>query len=423
MIRKNLFQKGIDCDSTRAGFGRGLVELGKVNDNVWALTADLAGSTCMSGFMNTFPERFVQVGVAEQNLVTVASGIASMGKTVFASSFAAFAPGRCWEQIRTTICYNNQPVVVVGSHTGLGVGEDGATHQMLEDISLMRVLPNMVVVVPCDAIQSEKATLALAKNNAPAYLRVARQKAPTMTLASTSFKLGEAQVFVEGSDLVIFACGPIIFEALLAANELKKKKISVAVINVHTIKPLDNKTIIKYAKKCGAFITLEDHQVAGGLGSVVSECLSRNYPVLGEFIGMNDEFGESGPADELFWKYGLTSDRIITKALKLLSKKNNSNMILPKKTVSKRTKVKKTISKKAVVLKKVAAKKVSSKKVGLKKVVKKTTSKNVAPKKITSKNNLAKKTASKKVIKKVAPKKVASKKDSNKIVKKSKFKK
>jgi transketolase len=323
MIRKSLFEKSQVLNSTRNGFGLGLLRAGANND-VWVITADLKGSTSISNFKEKFPERFIQTGVSEQNLVTVASGVASFGKVVFATSFAAFSPGRNWEQIRTTICYNDVPVVVVGSHTGLGVGEDGATHQALEDIALMRSLPNMRVVVPCDAIQAERATLALANLKSPAYLRLTRQKSPLITTASTPFKLGSAQVFKDGVDLVIFSCGPIIFEALKAAKELEKNKIKVAVVNVHTIKPLDEKLVIKYAKKCGAFMTLEDHQVAGGLGSAISECLSKNYPTLGDFIGMDDEFGESGPFKELYWKYGLTHDRIATRVKKLFLAKNKS---------------------------------------------------------------------------------------------------
>ena len=354
MIRKSLFDKSLVLDSTRRGFGEGLLRLD--SDDVWVITADLGGSTCVNGFKDKFSERFVQTGVSEQNLVTVASGVASLGKVVFASSFAVFSPGSNWEQIRTTICYNNQPVIVVGSHTGLGVGEDGATHQALEDIALMRVLPNMCVVVPCDAIQAEKATIALANEKSPSYLRLTRQKSPLITTASTPFKIGSAQVFREGSDLVIFSCGPIIFEALKAARELEKSKIKVAVINVHTIKPLDEKTIIKCAKKCGAFITLEDHQVAGGLGSAVSECLSKKFPILGDFIGMNDEFGESGPAGELFWKYGLTSARIVNRAKKLFLAKNNSKKVSKKSSLKKDSKLsiakRKKVSKKSSKIKK-----------------------------------------------------------------------
>jgi transketolase len=331
MLRKSFLKKE-EFDSTRNGFGRGLVKAGALNNNVWALTADLGGSTSVNKFRDKFPDRFVQVGVAEQSLVTVASGIASMGKIAFATSFAMFSPGRNWEQIRTTICYNNQPVIIVGSHTGLGVGEDGATHQALEDVALMRVLPNMVVVVPCDALQAEKATLALAKNSGPAYLRLNRQKSSLLTMASSSFKLGEAQVLIEGSDLVIFGCGPILAEAIKASFILKDKGFKVAVINVHTIKPLDDKTIINYVKKCNTFLVVEDHQIIGGLGSAISECLVKKMPVKGDFIGVDDLFGESGKFDELYWKFGMSCDRIVTKAMKLLNSKNKTKNKINNKT-------------------------------------------------------------------------------------------
>ncbi len=317
MIRKTLFKKE-EKDSTRKGFGRGLVRAGDENENVWALTADLSGSTCTKDFEKKYPERFVQVGVAEQNLATVASGIASMNKIPFATSFAAFSPGRNLEQIRTTICYNNQPVIIASTHTGLGVGEDGATHQALEDIAIMRTLPNMQVITPCDSVQAEKATLALAKKRKPAYLRLTRQNTPIITTKTTPFKIGEAQVLMDGCDLVIFSNGPIIYEALKAAQELKKQKKQVAVINIHTIKPIDKKTIIKYAKKCKKFLVVEDHQVHGGLGSAIAEVLIENAPIKGEFLGIKDSFGESGKAEELFWKHGLTSEKIITKAKKII---------------------------------------------------------------------------------------------------------
>lgn len=321
MLRKTLFTNKQEQDSTRNGFGKGLLKAGDELKEVWAITADLGGSTCVTGFKKKHPERFVQVGVAEQNLVTTASGIASMNKVVFATSFAVFSPGRNWEQIRTTICYNNQPVIIVGSHTGLGVGEDGATHQALEDVAMMRALPNMIVLAPCDSIQAEKATIALAKQKKPAYLRLNRQKTPVLTTTTTKFKIGNAQVFREGKDLVIFSSGPIITEALKAAKELQKEKYSVAVINIHTIKPIDEKTIIKYAKRCGKFISIEDHQITGGLGSAISEVLINKHPIKGIIMGVKDSFGESGKAEDLYWKYGLTKERIITKAKKLLIKK------------------------------------------------------------------------------------------------------
>lgn len=334
MIRKSSLNQ--EMDSTRNGFGKGILKAGKIHKDLWVLTADLGGSTCVNDFKKEFPNRFVQVGVAEQNLVTVASGIASMNKVAFATSFAAFSPGRNWEQIRTTICYNEQPVIVVGSHTGLGVGEDGATHQALEDVALMRALPNMIVVAPCDSLQAEKATIALAKKRIPAYLRLNRQKSPIITKTTTPFKLGEAQVFKEGKDLVIFSYGPLINEALKVSDELAKQKISVAVINVHTIKPLDEKIIIDYIKKCEKFLVLEDHQIFGGLGSAIAECIIKNEE-KGEIIGMENLFGESGKAEDLYWKYGLTSKKIINKTLKLLKEEKKSKTI-KKKSDNKKTK-------------------------------------------------------------------------------------
>ncbi|MCC7574644.1 transketolase family protein [Candidatus Woesearchaeota archaeon] len=340
MIRKSFFSSP-EFDSTRRGFGKGLLRLGSLFNDVWVLTADLGGSTCVNNFKDSFPDRFVQVGVAEQNLVCVASGIASMNKVVFASSFAMFSPGRNWEQIRTTIAYNDQPVIVVGSHTGLGVGEDGATHQALEDVALMRVIPNMVVVVPCDALQAEKAVFSLYKRRGPSYLRLNRQKSPLITTASSSFKLGSAQVLVDGKDLVIFGCGPILVEAIKASVILKNKGFSVAVVNIHTIKPLDEESVVKFANKCGCFLVVEDHQISGGLGSAISEVLIRSKPVKGDFVGINDEFGESGDFNDLFWKHGLNSERIVTKALKLLRNKKNVKRVV-KKSFSKKKVVKKS---------------------------------------------------------------------------------
>lgn len=318
--------------STREGFGQGLLEAAKKNKNIYALTADLAGSTGLGEFLHKYPKQFVECGVAEQNLVTVASGLAAIGKIPFATSFAAFSPGRNWEQIKTTIAYNNQPVKIVGSHVGLGVGEDGATHQMMEDIALMRTIPNMIVVVPCDYEQARRATLEIAKNKKPTYLRINRQKTPELTLETTEFKIGKAQTFRYGKDITIIASGPIIYEALKAADELSgnsiqntehrtqkmERSISVEVINIHTIKPLDEKAIIQSAKKTGKIITLEDHQIAGGLGSAVCELLSEHHPVPVKRLGIRDEFGESGKAQQLYEKHELTSKDIVKEIKKFL---------------------------------------------------------------------------------------------------------
>lgn len=305
--------------ATRTGYGDGLVEAAKKDKNVVALSADLRDSVGMSEFAKLFPERFIEVGVAEQNLVTVASGLAQVGKKPFASSFAAFSPGRNWEQIRTTICYNNQPVVIASTHSGLGVGEDGATHQMLEDIAMMRTLPNMQVIVPCDSEEAKKATLELAKSKQPAYLRLGRQKVETIT-KERNFKIGKADILREGKDITIIACGPMVHEALKAHEELKKKKISVEIINLHTIKPIDKETIIESAKKTKKIITIEDHQINGGLGSAVAEVVSQNYPVKIKILGVKDVFGESGTQEQLYEKYGLTSKHIIKNVLGMMKK-------------------------------------------------------------------------------------------------------
>lgn len=296
---------------TRNGYGQGLVELGRKDKNVVVLCADLTDSTRSSYFKKEFPDRFIEVGVAEQNLVTLASGLAAVGKLPFVSSYAMFCPGRCWEQIRTTICYNDRPVIIAGAHAGISVGPDGATHQAIEDIGIMRALPNMRVVVPCDVIETKKATIALGKLKKPSYIRFARNKTPVFTTEKTPFKIGRAEVISEGSDVALIACGPLVYQALIAAKELKKKKISCTVVNNHTIKPLDERTILKVAKKCGRIVTIEEHQVMTGMGSAIAEFLSQKYPVKMKFIGINDVFGESGNPDKLLDYFGLTAKHIV----------------------------------------------------------------------------------------------------------------
>jgi transketolase len=307
-------------EPTRSGFGRGLVAAGQRNASVVALCADLTSSTKMDEFAKLFPDRFVEVGVAEQNLVTLASGMSLAGKIPFVSSYAAFSPGRNWEQIRTTICLNQANVKVVGSHAGVSVGPDGATHQMLEDIALMRVLPHMVVVVPCDGIEAEKATLAIAGHQGPAYLRLAREKSPVMTTAATPFALNKAQVFREGEDVTIVACGSMVYQALVAAEHLSKQGIEAEVINCPVIKPLDAITILKSARKTGRVVTCEEGQVAGGLGGAVAELLSEQHPVPMRRMGMLDHFGESGTPDELLEHFGLTAPHIVAKVGELFKK-------------------------------------------------------------------------------------------------------
>lgn len=295
----------------RDGFGEGLVEAGKKDKNIVVLTADLAESTRVNLFAKEFPDRFIEVGVAEQNLITVASGLAAAGKIPFAASYAVFSPGRNWEQIRTTVCYNNQPVKIIGSHAGVSVGPDGATHQALEDIALMRVLPNMVVLSPADAIEAYKMAIAMAEYPGPCYIRLSRNSEPQVTTLESSFEIGKMTNLWEGKDVTVIATGPMVYKALLAAKELEENKISVRVLNCHTIKPLDKKMILKAAEETGAIVTVEEHQIAGGLGSAVAEVVSQNYPVPMKIIGIHDSFGESGEPNELLNKYGLTVSEIV----------------------------------------------------------------------------------------------------------------
>lgn len=302
----------------RAGFGRGLLKAAKEDKNVVGICADLTDSTQMNLFKDEFPERFVEVGVAEQNLVTVASGMAAMNKIPFASSYAAFCPGRCWEQIRTTICLNNQNVKIVGSHSGLGVGPDGATHQMLEDIALMRALPNMQVFAPADSIEAEKITLAIAKSKSPSYLRLSRQDVPVFTHPDSKFEIGKGVKLKDGHQITVLSTGTTTWHALEAGLKLKEHGIDAEVLHFPTIKPLDKELIIQSAKKTKRFITVEDHQINGGFGSAVAEVVSENYPIPVIRIGVEDKFGQSGKPEELFRLYGLTSTNIIKKAQELV---------------------------------------------------------------------------------------------------------
>jgi transketolase len=313
--------KPLTLEPIRKGFGLGLVEAGKQDKNVVAACADLTDSTQMSLFKAEFPERFVEAGVAEQNLVTLGSGLAAMGKVPFVSSYAAFSPGRNWEQIRTTICLNDRPVKIVGSHAGLYTGKDGATHQMLEDLALMRVLPNMVVIAPCDSVEAEKATLAMAKDPRPNYLRVAREATPIVTTKDTPFSIGRAYVFAAGRDITLIATGTMTYKALVAAKLLYKDGIEAEVIHVPTIKPLDAETILKSVKKTGAVITIEEAQINGGLGGAIAELLSEEHPTPMKRLGMQDKFGESGEPDDLFEHFGLDDKHIRLAANALLAKR------------------------------------------------------------------------------------------------------
>lgn len=305
----------------RAGFGRGLVKAGERDERVVALCADLTESTKMDGFAKAFPERFIEVGIAEQNLVTVAAGMALTGRIPFVSSYAAFSPGRNWEQIRTTVCLNETNVKIVGSHAGVSVGPDGATHQMLEDIALMRVLPGMRVVVPCDAVEADKATRALALAQGGAYLRLAREKTPVITTEATPFALGKAQIFREGADVTIVACGTMVYHSLMAAELLAKEGIQAEVINAAVVKPLDWQTIVQSARKTGAVVTAEEAQAAGGLGGAVAEVLLEHHPVPLVRVGVQDRFGQSGQPEELMEHYELTAPHIAAKARALLKRK------------------------------------------------------------------------------------------------------
>lgn len=303
----------------RKGFGTGLKKVGELDENVVALCADLTESTQVHLFKNEFPDRFFEVGIAEQNLVTVASGLAVAGKIPFASSYAAFNPGRNWEQIKSTISINNVPVKIVGSHAGLYTGPDGATHQMLEDIAIMRVMPNMVVIVPCDNVEAEKATLAMAKDARPNYLRLAREASPILTTDKTPFEIGKAYVFEPGEDITIIATGTMTYQALKAAEMLYKDGISAEVVHVPTIKPLDAVTILQSVTKTGAVITIEEAQIVGGLGGAVAELLSEHHPTAMRRMGMKDCYGESGNPPELLEHFGLTAKHISITAHSLLT--------------------------------------------------------------------------------------------------------
>ncbi|OGL35930.1 transketolase [Candidatus Saccharibacteria bacterium RIFCSPLOWO2_01_FULL_48_13] len=304
----------------RAGFGNGLLEAGRQDPNVVALCADLTESTRMNLFAEEFPDRFIEVGVAEQNLVTVGAGLAAMGKIPFVSSYAAFSPGRNWEQIRTTVCLNDQPVKIVGSHAGVSVGPDGATHQMLEDITLMRSLPNMVVIAPADSVEAAKATLAMARDERPNYLRLAREATPIITTEHTPFAIGKAYIFRPGSDVTIISTGTMTYQALLAAQTLAKDQLSAEVVHVPTIKPLDNDLIIDSAGRTGHVITVEEAQINGGLGGAVAELLSEHLPTPIFRVGMRDRFGESGEPEELLRHFGLTHHHIAMAAHHILLK-------------------------------------------------------------------------------------------------------
>lgn len=307
----------------RNGFGEGLVTAAEADPRIVGLCADLTESTRMDAFQKKFPERFIEIGVAEQNLAGVASGMAALGTIPFISSYAMFSPGRNWEQIRTTICYNNQPVKIVGSHAGISVGPDGGTHQAIEDIALMRVIPRMVVVAPCDVHEAYRATRALALDARPAYLRLTREKTPVMTTPDTPFALGSAYPLWESEkkDVAIIGYGPILHHALRAAHLLAQEGVGVTVLNMHTIKPLDTKAIVSLAQTHGAVVTVEEHQVRGGIGSAVAEVLAQQHPVPMEYVGVHDRFGQSGTPEELMEEYGMGVGHIADAVRRVVQRK------------------------------------------------------------------------------------------------------
>jgi transketolase len=322
-LKENIFDADVEQAPTRDGYGKGVLEAGEKDERIVVLCADLAESTRSHWFVEKFPKRYIELGVAEQNLATVASGLASYGKIPFIASYASFSPGRNNEQIRTTISLNDVPVKICGMHAGVSVGPDGATHQALEDIALMRVQPNMTVIVPCDAEEAQKATYASAFNDKPTYLRFAREKTPVITTKDSPFEIGKANILwsSEEPDVSLIACGSIIHNVLLAAKQLASEGIKTIVLNNHTVKPMDGKAVVDVAKKSGAVVTVEEHQVMGGMGSAVAEVLAREYPVPMEFVGVQNRYGQSGEQNELMKEYGIDIDAIIKAVKKVKERK------------------------------------------------------------------------------------------------------
>lgn len=322
-LNPKIFDKDVEQKPTRSGYGDGLVLAGEENPNVVALCADLTESTYTHLFAKKFPERYFEIGVAEQNMATIAAGLGISGKIPFIASYATFSPGRNWEQIRTTISYNDSNVKIAGHHAGISVGPDGATHQAVEDIATMRVMANMKIFVPCDAIEAKKATLAAARIWGPVYLRFGREKTPVFTTDETPFTPGKAEVFFESKkpQVLIIGCGSLLYNALVAARDLEKEGIGAVVLNNHTIKPIDEKTIVEWAKRAGAVVTVEEHQVSGGLGGAVAELLARKAPTPIEFIGMQNVFGESGPPAQLIEKYGMGVKDVVAAVKKAIKRK------------------------------------------------------------------------------------------------------
>ena len=306
---------------TRSGFGAGLHEAGKLDSNVVALCADLTGSLMMDAFKDEFPERFIQAGIAEANMISASAGLATGGKIPFAGTFANFATGRVYDQIRQSVAYSHKNVKICASHAGLTLGEDGATHQILEDLGLMKMLPGMVVINPCDYNQTKAATMAIAKYDGPCYLRFGRPKWPVFIPEDMPFEIGKALMLNEGKDVTIFATGHMVWKAIEAGHALAEKGIDAEVINIHTIKPLDRDAILASAKKTGCVVSAEEHQMNGGLGDSIAQLLGRELPTPMEYVAVNDSFGESGTPDQLLEKYGLTTSAIVAAAERAIARK------------------------------------------------------------------------------------------------------
>ncbi len=310
-----------DKKDTRSGFGAGIAELGKSNPNVIALTADLAGSLKLEAFIKDNPDRFIQCGIAEANMIGVSAGLTIGGKIPFATTFANFATGRVYDQIRQSVCYSNKNVKICASHAGVTLGEDGATHQILEDLGMMKMLPNMTVINPCDYNQTKAATIAIAEYEGPVYLRFGRPVIPVFTPADQKFEIGKAWTVNEGKDVSIFCTGHLVWEAIKAGEILAEEGIEADIINIHTIKPLDEEAILASVKKTGCAVSAEEHMLNGGLGDSVAQVLARNFPAPLEYVGVHDTFGESGTPDQLMMKYGLTADKIVEQVKKVISRK------------------------------------------------------------------------------------------------------
>ena len=321
-LNEKLFDTNVEQVAIRKGFGDGLVCAGERDLRVVVLCGDLTESAHALEFKKKFPDRFIELGVAEQNMASVASGMAAMGRIPFITSYAMFSPGRNWEQVRTTICYNNRPVKIAGSHAGVSVGPDGGTHQAIEDIAITRVIPRMMVICPCDAIEARKATVAAVATDTPVYLRLAREKTPVMTTNDTSFEIGRAETVWRSRTpkVGLIATGSLLYKALLAARALEQEGIDVEVLNLSTIKPLDRDAIVALARKTGRLVTIEEHQIYGGMGSAVAECLATRFPVPIEFVGVHDRFGQSGTPEELIEYYGMGQSAIMQATRRIASR-------------------------------------------------------------------------------------------------------